>query len=227
MVGAAAGHAGRWVAMWGRLVRDSGSEALPLSQVGGYVLGARALALGRRAGDRGGGEHDRRRHPRIRRPARLHRARASWLLMQLQPDNAIALPVAARRSRSPQPGRGRLCPGAAPRLDYHRPHRPHPRQRLGRAQRRRRGGAARRRWRRSIATAAACGRAFCCTSSAGSPAPPRSGWRCALPAQPLSFGAVLVDREPALRHPHRGVCRAQRGRGAGGRLYPARRRLRA
>ena len=33
------------VAIWARLVRDSGSEALPLSQVGGYVLGARALAL--------------------------------------------------------------------------------------------------------------------------------------------------------------------------------------
>ena len=31
--------------MWARLVRDSGSEALPLSQVGGYVLGARALTL--------------------------------------------------------------------------------------------------------------------------------------------------------------------------------------
>lgn len=31
--------------MWARLMRDSGSEALPLSQVGGYVLGARALAL--------------------------------------------------------------------------------------------------------------------------------------------------------------------------------------
>lgn len=34
-----------WVAIWGRLVRDSGSEVLPLSQVGGYVLGARAVAL--------------------------------------------------------------------------------------------------------------------------------------------------------------------------------------
>jgi glycosyltransferase 2 family protein len=31
--------------IWARLVRDSGSEALPLSQVGGYVLGARALVL--------------------------------------------------------------------------------------------------------------------------------------------------------------------------------------
>jgi len=31
--------------IWARLVRDSGSEALPLSQVGGDLLGARALAL--------------------------------------------------------------------------------------------------------------------------------------------------------------------------------------
>jgi glycosyltransferase 2 family protein len=31
--------------MWARLMRDSGSEALPLSQVGGYVLGVRVLAL--------------------------------------------------------------------------------------------------------------------------------------------------------------------------------------
>lgn len=34
-----------WVAVWGRFVRDSGSEVLPLSQVGGYVLGTRAVAL--------------------------------------------------------------------------------------------------------------------------------------------------------------------------------------
>jgi len=34
-----------WVPVWGRFVRDSGSEALPLSQVGGYVIGARALSL--------------------------------------------------------------------------------------------------------------------------------------------------------------------------------------
>lgn len=33
-----------WVPIWGRLVRDSGSELLPLSQVGGYVLGARAVS---------------------------------------------------------------------------------------------------------------------------------------------------------------------------------------
>jgi glycosyltransferase 2 family protein len=34
-----------WISIWGRLVRDSGSELLPLSQVGGYVLGARAIAV--------------------------------------------------------------------------------------------------------------------------------------------------------------------------------------
>jgi putative membrane protein len=39
-----------WVPIWGRLVRDSGSELLPLSQVGGYVLGARAVTLAGIAG---------------------------------------------------------------------------------------------------------------------------------------------------------------------------------
>jgi putative membrane protein len=34
-----------WVPIWGRLIRDSGSEVLPVSQLGGYVLGARAVAL--------------------------------------------------------------------------------------------------------------------------------------------------------------------------------------
>lgn len=32
-----------WIPIWGRLVRDAGSEVLPLSQVGGYLLGARAI----------------------------------------------------------------------------------------------------------------------------------------------------------------------------------------
>lgn len=34
-----------WTFIWGRLLRDAGSEVLPLSQVGGYVLGARAVML--------------------------------------------------------------------------------------------------------------------------------------------------------------------------------------
>jgi glycosyltransferase 2 family protein len=36
---------GPWTFIWGRLVRDSGSEVLPFSQVGGYVLGARAVTV--------------------------------------------------------------------------------------------------------------------------------------------------------------------------------------
>src|SRR5262249_40409677 len=34
-----------WGPIWGRLVRDAGSELLPLSQIGGYVLGARAMTF--------------------------------------------------------------------------------------------------------------------------------------------------------------------------------------
>jgi glycosyltransferase 2 family protein len=34
-----------WPFLWGRLVRDAGSEVLPLSPVGGCVLGVRALSL--------------------------------------------------------------------------------------------------------------------------------------------------------------------------------------
>ena len=35
-----------WVFVWGRLLRDAGSEVLPISQMGGCVIGARAVALG-------------------------------------------------------------------------------------------------------------------------------------------------------------------------------------
>jgi hypothetical protein len=38
-----------WISIWGRFVRDAGSEVLPLSQVGGYLLGARAIAPRQRA----------------------------------------------------------------------------------------------------------------------------------------------------------------------------------
>jgi len=34
-----------WVFIWGRLTRDAGSEVLPLSQMGGLVLGARAVTV--------------------------------------------------------------------------------------------------------------------------------------------------------------------------------------
>jgi putative membrane protein len=39
-----------WVLIWARLVRDGGSEVLPLSQVGGYVLGGRAATVAGLAG---------------------------------------------------------------------------------------------------------------------------------------------------------------------------------
>jgi glycosyltransferase 2 family protein len=45
-----AGRAAPRSFVWGRLVRDAGSEVLPLSQLGGYMLGARATVL---AGVRG------------------------------------------------------------------------------------------------------------------------------------------------------------------------------
>lgn len=40
-----------WVFVWGRLIRDAGSEVLPLSQIGGYVMGARAIMLLGASGD--------------------------------------------------------------------------------------------------------------------------------------------------------------------------------
>jgi putative membrane protein len=38
-------EAGLWRFVWGRLIRDSAGEVLPLSQLGGHVLGARAVQL--------------------------------------------------------------------------------------------------------------------------------------------------------------------------------------
>ena len=34
-----------WISIWGRLLRDASSEVLPLSQLGGYLLGARAIVF--------------------------------------------------------------------------------------------------------------------------------------------------------------------------------------
>ena len=39
-----------WMLIWARLVRDGGSEVLPLSQVGGYFLGARSATVAGLAG---------------------------------------------------------------------------------------------------------------------------------------------------------------------------------
>jgi glycosyltransferase 2 family protein len=45
VAGGRAAPASPWIFIWGRMMRDCGSEVLPLSQIGGYVLGARAIAL--------------------------------------------------------------------------------------------------------------------------------------------------------------------------------------
>jgi len=81
-----------WVAIWGRLVRDSGSEVLPLSQVGGYVLGARALALVGISGTAAAASTivD----VTLEFVAQLvYTGLGLALLVQLQPDSAAAIPV--------------------------------------------------------------------------------------------------------------------------------------
>ena len=78
--------------MWARLVRDSGSEALPLSQVGGYVLGARALALAGVPGTLGAASTivD----VTLEFVAQLaYTALGLAWLIRLQPDSQVAVPV--------------------------------------------------------------------------------------------------------------------------------------
>jgi putative membrane protein len=82
-----------WVPLWGRLMRDSGSEALPLSQVGGYVLGARAVALfGVSATDATATTIVDVTLEFIAQVA--YTAIGLELLLQLQPDSTVAMPVA-------------------------------------------------------------------------------------------------------------------------------------
>src|SRR4051812_45417045 len=81
-----------WVAIWGRLVRDSGSEVLPLSQVGGYVLGARAVALAGVSGTVAAASTivD----VTLEFIAQLaYTALGLAWLAQLRPDSAVALPI--------------------------------------------------------------------------------------------------------------------------------------
>jgi putative membrane protein len=78
--------------MWARLVRDAGSEALPLSQVGGYVLGARALALAGVSGTRAAASTivD----VTLEFVAQLaYTALGLAWLIRLQPDSRAAVPV--------------------------------------------------------------------------------------------------------------------------------------
>src|SRR5437764_5798948 len=81
-----------WAPLWGRAVRDSASELLPFSQVGGYVLGARALALAGVPGTLAAASTivD----VTFEFVAQLaYTALGLGLLVQLQPDSAAATPV--------------------------------------------------------------------------------------------------------------------------------------
>jgi glycosyltransferase 2 family protein len=78
--------------MWSRLVRDSAAEALPLSQVGGYVMGARALTLAGVSGTRAAASTivD----VTLEFLAQLaYTALGLGLLVQLQPETRAAAPV--------------------------------------------------------------------------------------------------------------------------------------
>ncbi len=82
-----------WVPLWGRLMRDSGSEALPLSQVGGYVIGARAVALfGVSATDAVATSIVDATLEFIAQVA--YTALGLELLLQLRPDSTVVMPVA-------------------------------------------------------------------------------------------------------------------------------------
>jgi glycosyltransferase 2 family protein len=82
-----------WVFLWGRLIRDAGSEVLPVSQMGGCVLGARVVAIAGVPGTIAGASTmvD----LTLEFFAKLaYTALGLGLLAHLRPDNPIALPVA-------------------------------------------------------------------------------------------------------------------------------------
>jgi putative membrane protein len=85
-------HTRSWIPMWGRLVRDSVAEVLPLSQVGGYVAGARAVVFAGVSGTTAAASTivD----VTLEFVAQLaYTALALFLLIYLRPDAELALPA--------------------------------------------------------------------------------------------------------------------------------------
>jgi putative membrane protein len=79
---------------WGRLIRDSTAETLPLSPIGGYVFGARALALSGVSGSFAAASTvvD----VTVELVAQLaYTLLGLWLLDQAKPDNSFGRPVLA------------------------------------------------------------------------------------------------------------------------------------
>jgi len=82
-----------WIPIWGRLVRDAGSEVLPLSQVGGYLLGARAIAFAGVPGDAAAASTIVDVSLELLTQIAFTALALCWLI-QLRPDAPIAIPVA-------------------------------------------------------------------------------------------------------------------------------------
>ena len=100
--------------IWGRLIRDAGGEALPFSQLGGFVLGARAATLCGVPGGLARGKHGRRPHCRTGSEAALHAGRSrNPHLGPSGPPSDLADPrrnAAPRRPCGPVPrGSGAWC----------------------------------------------------------------------------------------------------------------------
>ncbi|HZU89014.1 MAG TPA: lysylphosphatidylglycerol synthase domain-containing protein [Stellaceae bacterium] len=82
-----------WIPMWGRLVRDAVAEVLPLSQVGGYVAGARAVVFAGLTGTAAAASTIA--DVTLEFVAQLaYTALALALLIYFRPDAALALPAA-------------------------------------------------------------------------------------------------------------------------------------
>jgi putative membrane protein len=81
-----------WIPIWGRLVRDAVAEVLPLSQVGGYVAGARAVVFAGLSGTAAAASTIA--DVTLEFVAQLaYTAIALSLLIYFKPDAALALPA--------------------------------------------------------------------------------------------------------------------------------------
>ena len=122
--------------MAARVVREAGSEVLPLSPIGGCVLGARVLTLAGIPGSTAAASTivD----LTLEFFAKLaYTALGLVLLISLRPGSAITAPLTAGLAAASLAGLG-LYSGAAPRVWAFRPHGPCSRTGLGRANRSRR-----------------------------------------------------------------------------------------
>src|SRR5712671_4978159 len=199
-----------WVPIWGRLVRDSGSELLPLSQVGGYVLGARAVTLAGVSGTSATASTIVDVTLELFGQLAYTALALSWLFY-LRPDAAIAAPIAVGLALA-----GLLAVAflAVQRRGFDLFDRF--------AHVRGRGPC---RLQQHLWTARKCLGQFFAPSRLLDRQYARSVARAALCRRTARLCDGAGDREPALRCAQCRLCRSERGRGAGGSLYSPRRQL--